>query len=140
MTHYKKTLGTVLRVRRMEMGLYVREVVKLAKIKRSSLTDYENGRYYPKDPALSRLAAALELDITYLKRLRDAHKPPEPPEHKPSKSNPFRLCGDCMYWYPDVKRTESPNGGLPVLMGTCEQRCCRVERCDFCTMGLEAAL
>lgn len=40
-----------------------------------------------------------------------------------------KLCGECKHWYPDIERT-ARSIGCDVLLGTCEKRGIRCERCD----------
>lgn len=44
-----------------------------------------------------------------------------------------KLCGECMNFMPDAKRTAS------VRMGTCKKTGKRVERCSWCLLGRERA-
>lgn len=42
-----------------------------------------------------------------------------------------RLCGECKHFLPDAKRTLTRYSNLPVLLGGCEVKEGRFERCGF---------
>lgn len=62
-----KTLGDRIRELRNERDLSLRELAKIVEVSAPFLTDVEQGRRFPKEETLEKLARALRTDVADLK-------------------------------------------------------------------------